>query len=409
MKARIGYLVPEFPGQTHIFLWRERQALAEIGIEADLVSTRCPPKAIASHSWAEEAQKNTDYLVPFTIKDFFSASIELLKAGPFAWLRCLTVTAKAKDLSSSQKLRLLAMILMASKLVWLVKKKGWSHIHVSSCADAANIAMFASILSGVTYSLSLLGPTLEGYGPNQEQKWKHASFALIMSELLFKVVQERLEGFLPKQVVVAPVGVNLDEIKRSSPYIPWEVGTPCRIYTCGRLNPVKGHNYLVETVALLRQWGFDVRLQIAGEDEKGGRGYRQELEKFIQDQSMSEYVELLGAVSEERHRQGIEEAHIFALASLNEGISVAIMEGMAMEMPVVVTDVGGNYELIDNGVNAILVQPEKPKEMADAIVNVLKDKEFALKLRQESRKKVAEKFNHRISAQALARCLEELG
>lgn len=45
----------EFPGQTHIFLWRERQALAELGIDADLISTRPPPRAVASHSWDAEA------------------------------------------------------------------------------------------------------------------------------------------------------------------------------------------------------------------------------------------------------------------------------------------------------------------------------------------------------------------
>jgi colanic acid/amylovoran biosynthesis glycosyltransferase len=408
MKVRIGYFPPEFPGQTHIFLWREIHALCELGIESDLVSTRRPPKAIVSHSWSEEAQKNTTYLIPFGFKDFLVACLEILRAGPLAWLHCLSIVITAKDLSFSQRLRLLALILPAGKLAWLARDKGWSHIHVPSCADAANIAMFASILCGITYSLSLLGPTLEGYGPNQEQKWKHATFVLIMSELLFKVAKERLAGFLPDLVEIAPVGVDLDEIKRHSPYIPWEAGTPCRIYSCGRLNRVKGHNYLIETVALLRQRGIDVRLQIAGEDEKGGSGYRRDLEKFIQDKSMSDYVELLGAVSEEKHRQCLEEAHVFALASLNEGISVAIMEAMAMEMPVVVTDVGGNSELIDNGADAIMVQPEKPEEMADAIEKVLKDKVLTLSLSQESRKKVAAKFNHRISAGILARCLDEI-
>ncbi len=57
MKGKIGYFIPEFPGQTHIFLWRERQVLAELGIETDLVSTQLPPRAIASHVWAEEAKK----------------------------------------------------------------------------------------------------------------------------------------------------------------------------------------------------------------------------------------------------------------------------------------------------------------------------------------------------------------
>ena len=67
MKARIGYFIPEFPGQTHIFLGRERQILAELGIETSLVSTRHPSKAISSHIWADEAQKNTAYLVPLGI------------------------------------------------------------------------------------------------------------------------------------------------------------------------------------------------------------------------------------------------------------------------------------------------------------------------------------------------------
>ena len=62
MKAKIGYFIPQFPGQTHIFFWRERQFLAELGIETDLVSTQLPPKAIVSHVWAEEAKKNTVYL-----------------------------------------------------------------------------------------------------------------------------------------------------------------------------------------------------------------------------------------------------------------------------------------------------------------------------------------------------------
>lgn len=407
MNKRIGYFAPEFPGQTHIFLWRERQALAELGVEADLVSTRCPPTAVASHSWTKEAQENTVYLVPLSLLDAIDVFIELLIAGPIAWFKCLSIIFKASDTSFKQKLRLFALIFFAAKLVKLAKTKGWKHIHVPSCADAANIAMFASILGGVTYSLSLLGPTLEGYGPNQEQKWQYSAFALVISETLFKVVNERLSHVRPEQVVIASVGVNLDEIKRSSPYVPWESGV-CKLYCCGRLNPIKGYKYLIETVAILRERGFDIRLQIAGEDEKGGTGYRRELEKLIQDKEMSNYIKLIGAVSEARNRQGLEEAHLFTLASLNEGISVALMEAMAMEVPVVVTDVGGNYELVDDHIDALLVQPEKPEEMAGAICKILQDKELALRLSHASRQKVATKFHHRVSAEALSRCLEGL-
>lgn len=406
MKARIGYFIPEFPGQTHIFLWRERQILAELGIETDIVSTRRPPQAIVSHLWAEAAQRNTVYLVPFALKDFPIALTEVLKAGPQAWGRCLAVVANHNPLPLLHKIRLLAMILSAGKLVGLAKKKGWSHVHVHSCADTANIALFASILAGLTYSLTLHGPTLENYGPNQELKWKYATFALVVSERLLSAVRDKLAGFLPKEIAVAPMGVDVAAIKRHIPYIPWEPGGACRIFSCGRLNPIKGHKYLIDTVGILRQRGFDVRLQIAGEDEQGGRGYRRELERIIRDKSLCECVELLGAVSEQRIRQGLEEAHIFALASLNEGIPVAVMEAMAMEMPAVVTDAGGTSELVESGTDGILVQPEKPEEMAGAIERVLHNKEMALSLSQKSRQKIIAKFSHRRSAESLARCLE---
>jgi hypothetical protein len=150
LKAKIGYFIPQLLGQTHIFGWRERQVLAELGIETDLVSTQLPPRAIGSHVWAEEAKKNTVYLCLFAAKDFINSFVEVLKAGSAAWWQCLAVIAKARDTSLCQKVRLLALVFVAGKLAGLTKTKGWSHIHVNYCANAASIALFNSILTGST-------------------------------------------------------------------------------------------------------------------------------------------------------------------------------------------------------------------------------------------------------------------
>ncbi len=406
MNKEIGYFIPEFPGQTHTWIWREYQAMLDIGMKPHMISTKHPPTKVV-HTWAQKAQGMTDYLVPFETKDFVNIPIELIKAGPIAWWRCLSIIANTKNISFSQKFYYLVLVVMGAKLVSLAKTQGWSHVHVHSCGSAANIALFASILSDITYSVALLGQ-LEDFGANQEQKWKHSAFASVMSEQLLNSVKDELGGFLPKDVKVSPVGVNLDEIKRETPYIPWQEGNPCRIYTCGRLNIAKGQKYLIESVKLLRERGFDVRLQIAGEDAESGNGYRKELEKFIQEQSMSDYVELLGSVSEERNRQGYKEADIFALPSLKEGISVAVMEAMAMETPVVVTQVGGMAELIDSGVDGMLVPAENPEIMADVIEKLLQEKELTLSLTRKSRQKIAAKFHHRRSAQILLESLEQL-
>jgi glycosyltransferase involved in cell wall biosynthesis len=108
-------------------------------------------------------------------------------------------------------------------------------------------------------------------------------------------------------------------------------------------------------------------------------------------------------------RERLEAAHVFALASLDEGVPVAVMEAMAMEMPVVVTDVGGARELIDDGVDALLVPPEDAAALADRIDGVLRDPAGATRLGAAAREKVAASFHHTRSAQALADGLRRLG
>ncbi|MEG4172297.1 MULTISPECIES: hypothetical protein [unclassified Microcoleus] len=58
------------------------------------------------------------------------------------------------------------------------------------------------------------------YGSNQEQKWNNAAFAIVISQLLLNDVKHKLANFLPKQLAVAPMGINFAEIKRSSSYTP---------------------------------------------------------------------------------------------------------------------------------------------------------------------------------------------
>jgi len=320
----------------------------------------------------------------------------------------LAIAAGATDMTPRARARLAALTVPAAKLAAVARKEGLTHIHVASCSDAANVAMFASILSGLPYSLSLLGPTLEGYGPNQKNKWRYADFAVVMSKLLYDHSKKVLDGFLPPIVEIAPVGVDLETMKRAGQYAPWQEGQVARIYACGRLNPVKAHPDLMDAVGILRERGIDAQLIIAGEDEVGGKGYRRDIEQHVQRRNAASYVTLLGAVSEDKHRECLQNAHIFALTSLNEGISVAIMEAMAMQTPVVATAVGGNGELIVSGVNGMLVKPQDPKLFADELEKVLRDPALATSLTERSRQTVAEKFDSRSAARIIVRCLDRV-
>jgi glycosyltransferase involved in cell wall biosynthesis len=203
------------------------------------------------------------------------------------------------------------------------------------------------------------------------------------------------------------MGVDPDIFRRQKAYEPWAGESPLRLFSCGRLNYVKGHQDLIRAVLILRQSGMGVHLEIAGGDELGGN-FRTELESLIADNKLTENVRLLGSVSEERVFEGLQAAHLFVLASHREPLGVAIMEAMSCETPVIATNRGGVPELIDHGVDGYLVPPQDPKVLAEAIKYVAQDPYLAKRFSESGRAKVKRRFNSDLSALELKRMLEDL-
>ncbi len=241
-------------------------------------------------------------------------------------------------------------------------------------------------------------------------KWGHASFGLFQSAALLNEGRQLLGTTLPTKVAIAPVGVDVDFMKRDLPFSPWNRGERCVIYSCGRLNRVKGHRDVIEALKLVRLSGIDAYLQIAGEDEEGGVGHRRNLQSMINDEQLANFVTLVGAVSEEVGRKFLSGAHIYVMGSLNEAAgAVAAMEAMAMEVPVVMTNVGATTELITNGIDGVLVEKERPDQLAAAIIRVLMDSKLAIELGRAGREKIVSEFNHQVSAKLIASFLSEIG
>jgi colanic acid/amylovoran biosynthesis glycosyltransferase len=404
---RIAYLIPEYPGQTHTFFWRELHAIRKLGVEVKVFSTQKPPSKIISHDWAKMAMRETTYLFPPGPAQLFGAFAMLLRCGPWRWWRCLRAVMQADVPSLSERFRLLPLIIIAAELAALIEKQGLSHIHVHMCGDVATIAMFAHLLRDIPYSLTLHN-SLSEFGFNQKWKWRFAAFAIVISRRHLSEVQEELHGFLPPQVVVAPMGVDLAALSRQTSYHPWSGSGICRIFSCGRLNPQKNHGDLLRALHLVRNSGLDARLTIAGGDDSREEIHKAELGGTMKELSLDGMVELLGAVSEPVVQAELEKAHIFALASIHEGVPVSVMEAMAMKLPVVVTDVGGMRELVDDGQNGFIVPARHPELMAERLVTLLRNPDQAQEFSHAARCKIEQCFHSGISAETIVRLLETL-
>jgi glycosyltransferase involved in cell wall biosynthesis len=267
--------------------------------------------------------------------------------------------------------------------------------------------MFANRLADITYSLTLHGD-LPDYGRQQNVKWRYAAFAITITHRLYNQVRQQLCDDIPPRFALAPMGVDPAIFKRGKAYEPWTGEGPLRLFSCGRLNYVKGHQDLIRAVSNLKQSGMNVYLEIAGEDELGGKGFRHDLDTLITNLKLAKNVVLLGALSERRVLEGLEAAHLFVLASHREPLGVAIMEALSCETPVIATNLGGVPELIDHGVDGYLVCPQDPKALAEAIRYLAQNPLLAKRFSVSGRPKIEQRFNSDLSALQLKRMLEQM-
>jgi colanic acid/amylovoran biosynthesis glycosyltransferase len=387
---RIGYMVPQFPGQTHAFFWREIRAMEAMGVEVVLYSTRPPPPGLVSHDWSGEAAARTTYLRSRSARD----GLRALPALPWGELRGAE-RGLVRDLAVA--------LPAAARLREEAGRAGVGHVHVHSCGRAALVAALAARIGGPSYSLTLHNP-LSVYGPGQNFKWRGARFATVITRRLLNEVRTVLRDDLPARVIVQPMGVDLARFGRERPYAPWPGEGPLGIVCCARLNPAKGHLDLFDALAILiAEEGIDARLLCLGEDDEGGTGYRAVLEAGIAERGLAEHVALAGAVDERRVVGALRQAHLFALASHSEPLGVAFMEAMACGVPVVGTAAGGVRELVTDGVEGVLVPPRNPRALAAAIAALAREPARAIRLAMAGRARVERDFDAARGAETILR------
>lgn len=212
------------------------------------------------------------------------------------------------------------------------------------------------------------------------QKWVVGKADVIITPS--KYFQNLVSGWVkdPEKIKVIYNGIELDN-PSSKKLINSKTHQLKTILSAGRLVPWKGFDVLVDIMKELPDW----KLIIVGDGPE-----REKLESRIKNLELSGRIKLTGAVSRGELLELLGEASIFALNTSFESFSFQIVEAMNAGVPVIATDIGNLSEIIENGKDGILVEPNNRGEIIAAIKKLDKEKEFRKAIIKNARKKAQE-------------------
>jgi L-malate glycosyltransferase len=158
------------------------------------------------------------------------------------------------------------------------------------------------------------------------------------------------------------------------------------IVSVGSLVKNKGHHVLMEAVRMLCPEKPAIKVLIAGDGPQ-----RSALQDFVDRCGLSSTVMFVGVVKDVRQVLGA--ADIFVLPTVHrEGLSLAVLEAMQHGLPVIASRIGGVPELVDDGATGILVTPNDPHNLAQAISTLAHDNKLRRLMGESGRKKIDRLF-----------------
>ena len=215
----------------------------------------------------------------------------------------------------------------------------------------------------------------------------------IQSELL-------QHGFAPERIYLIPNGVDLEMFQRTRS-LPSD--SPKRFVLLGRRNPQKGIDTALKAFKILDDKGLAASLEL----KLYGWDYAEwDYRQMARDLEVDQYVSFLPF--EENVLEVYQGAYCLILPSVGEGLSNVLLEGMAMELPVIASRVSGSIEVLDQQKNGLLIAPGSSEALASAMELVLSQPDMAFELGRQARLKVQSHYSLDAVAQKYAELYESL-
>lgn len=400
-KAKIAYLAPELPSISETFVYNEILELEKQGLSVTPISVR-RPGTLAAEEAARRLADRTTYLYALPRAERGNNVIRMMKSRPGPFVKTLLLALRdAASLKSLGRVPagVLYRFFAASTAARVLLENECSHLHAHFAHVPADIAMYASLITGIPFSFTSHANDLFVHGWLLKEKIERSAFAVTISEFNRKLLMDL--GADGRKIHVVHCGVDPSTFV---PREPRELVRPVRIGSLGRMVEKKGFDLLLDACGMLRTQDMKFVLELAGDGP-----LKQELTTRAAMKGLGKDVVFLGPMSHDKVSEWLKGLDVFALACKKDregdmdGIPVVLMEAMLSGVPVVSTRVSGIPELIGDKVTGWLADKPDAVGFATALHAAILDGGVASGILANAQAKVREEFDLSKNARTLAR------
>lgn len=382
MKARIAIVVNSFPVLSETFIFNKVKGLVKEGFDVTVITHHIKNDlSVYQDQWDEV--KGIKILNAFTSRDVFSVRLYSKIV--------LTLGASLKVLRASKKLGNWKAQVRAY-LQWLTLHDDYDIIHFEysglavSYLDLLSIGIKGKVIISCRGAAEQIRPLFDKKRATElKALFEKVDRVHCVSDDMLNTCATLYQLDRRKAFVNRPA-IQTERFQRTAQK-KFQRGEPIRICSTGRLHWKKGFEFALLAMHELKRHGIPFRYEIIG----GGI----ELEKLIfltHDLGIADHVHFSGKLSSGEVKARLETCDIFLLPSLSEGISNAVLEAMAMKIPVVSTAAGGMDELITDMDNGLLTNTYDAKELANKIKLLIESDVLREKIGQNGHATILENF-----------------
>jgi len=385
---RLAYVIGTYPNLTTTFIDREVKSLREQNASPTIISIRRPSGPLSRDQ--EELHKLVTYLLPVGIGRLMAAHLHFALWRPARYFGTLLYLLGRPHPGSHTRLRTFLHFAEGVVAARVLDNVGCNHVHAHFADRAATVALVASRLLGVPYSVTAHANDIYVKPVLLAEKIAGAVFTATCTAFNKTYLEGLLGDEARRKIHCIYHGLDMRKYQPTA-------RVPARrpiLLSVGQLKEKKGFSCLVKACQILRESGADFECWIVGEGPLRGALTRQ-----IDELGLSEIVHLKGSLPHEDVVECYRRASMFVLPCVvggdgdRDGIPNVILEAMAMQLPVVSTRHSGIPEAIENGVSGLLVPPGDDVALAGAIGRLLANPADTNRLGKAGRLSVTERFS----------------